>query len=179
MGFGASYAGGGLKSVQSFTITPSAAVTGVFTLGTAVDMATSRIVLAGQQGGNAADANDAFRVRLISSTVVEAIRTTGTASGVAIVINGYVEEFKAGSVKSIQRGTIDVTANGGTYNVTKTVNSVNTSKTSLSHLGMSRAGASPTSMPAKIKINSSTQIEADASASGTVGTVSYELVEFN
>jgi hypothetical protein len=88
-----------------------------------------------------------------------------------------------GGIKSIQRGTITVTAT----TATATISAVDTAKTMLNFCGCSsgRVSAGTTtdiSVVGRIALTSSTQITANNTVSTSVGNstiTSYEVIEFN
>lgn len=84
----------------------------------------------------------------------------------------------SGSIKSIQRGTVQVDGNSGT-NVT--ITAVNPAKTELRFLGFS-SFSDDVGFACRISLTNSTTITAVRGATyngGTYATVSWELTEWN
>lgn len=86
-----------------------------------------------------------------------------------------LSQFGGGGVKSIQRGTISVSAGGGTGSNTATITSVDTAKAECKFTGVT-SGANIQGM-ARVTLTNSTTVTADASGAGGTYVVGYEVRE--
>lgn len=81
------------------------------------------------------------------------------------------------AIKSIQRGTIEITAGEGASD-TATITAVVTAKTLLNYLGSSCDNDSHVNADCKIVLTNSTTVTASRSGNAGAVTVSYEVIEF-
>ena len=86
-----------------------------------------------------------------------------------------LSQFGGSGIKSIQRGTISVSAGAGTGSNTATITAVDTSKSECKFMGVT--SAANIQGLAKVTLTNSTTVTADASGAGSTYVVGYEVVE--
>lgn len=174
-----------IKSVQAGAIDLNNATSATATLSPEVNTANTMLFFLGfstalntgntpQQGYCA--------LALTNSTTVTASRAANPGAS-AQNVNWAALEFKAGVIKSIQRGTIVVdTATSNTAAIT----AVNTAKSLVQFLGQVSAdtntgttGWNPTQFQHTVALTNATTVTAARVTAGTISyTVSYQVVEF-
>lgn len=164
-----------IKSIQRGTVAvASAALTGTATI-TAVDLSNSVLVYGGQQTDNSIDTwhRACARIELTNATTITATRFE---VGEIQTVTYEVIEFWPGVIKSVQRGTITMTA---VNNATATITAVNTSKSMLGYLGYSQENPSTAStIMTRLTLTNSTTVTANR-ATGTLNVIiGYQVVEF-
>ena len=143
---------------------------------TSVDLTKTIIFSLGQYAQNGTWTIGASRLALTNATTITATRISTSS----LYVNHYfmVVEFSKG-VKSVQKGTIIIIPTK-TSN-TATIDTIDTTKSILSHLGIScnlDTGPSFDSIPHLILTNATTITARRATDLGTV-TVSFMILEFN
>lgn len=165
---------GGLKSVQSGTITLAAVASNTATI-TEVDPANALIVLLGFETDAVNDTRDGLhRIALTNGTTVTATR--GQAGATTAIVGFVVIEFYPGTIRLVQRGTI---ALAGVASNTATVTSVAAEKSTLHHLGIEATTATThTQAWARVVQTDSATLTATKTDATNNTTVGYQLVQW-
>lgn len=163
-----------MKSIQYGTVTLTNLTTATATIN-AVDMANSVLIFTGMVSAvQTTGAVGAAKLIFTNSTTITADRTTSSAN--THVMAFCVVEFAPGVVR-VQRDTIALAA---ATSGTKTIASVNTSKTFLSWLGQTTtdvafAGIAP--CVSRIDLTNATTVTGTQAVALTT-TIGFEAVEF-
>lgn len=122
-----------IKSIQRGTITLADTVTSATATIGAVDPNNTRLIFLGNNSTNTGGAGSSnptsARIALTNATTVTASRITGTD---LMTVSYEVIEYYPGVIKSVQRGTVTMTA---TASATATITAVDTNKATLESLG--------------------------------------------
>jgi len=176
-----------IKAVQygSINFTDDAFLTLTDTINT-VDLDNTYIIFLGATTNVAAEnlGVSLFRVELTNATTVTAYRYEGDAFTDDLTVQYCVVEFMPGVLKSVQAGTIFM--NGAQHaSNTATINSVNTTKSVVYHLGEIAAGAATGTEPqayTNLTLTNATTITAFRGSAGGSSTddttVGYIVTEY-
>lgn len=171
-----------VKSIQQVSISLTSATSNTATI-TSVDTANAIIIYTGTvfAASQSDGAHTATRVALTNATTVTA--TINTSPGaITANVTATIIEFNAGSINSIQAGTIAVTATSGVATNTATITSVNTAKSFVIWLGATTTQGTSTFVSpwTDVVLTNATTVTASSSADGSLGTVTvgYMVVEF-
>lgn len=168
-----------IESVQRGTLAVgSAGATNTATI-TSVDTTRSIVVWGNVSAANVLT-NGVFssnaRIALTNATTLTATQDT-SGSGLDQTIAYQVIQFRQGVVRSVQRGTVNVSS-------TATITEVDTSKAFVSYLGFSTNngspfnGTDPGTYKGRIVLTNSTTVTETIGIGGASVTTSFEVVEF-
>jgi hypothetical protein len=163
--------GGRVKSIQRGTITiASGAAANTATI-TAVDTANTVLRWLGHTSTIQQDDNGYARIALTNATTITATRASNPAGD--CVVSYEVIEYVPGAIRSIQRGTITVSADPTDAVIT----SVTTSKAQVDYLGFSfNATTADLTVLPMLSLLSATAVRANEFTIG--GVVGYQVVEW-
>jgi len=176
------FASGVLNSVQRVTVTGSGAGTTSTVTISSVDTSQSICLPSGMLCNEAVfNSNaDSLGYTLSNSTTVSAIHNT---AGAGTAMAATITEFAAGTIKSVQRGTITLPNTAGSSTATATVNSVDTTKSIVICTGASGLSSGNLSyideLPSVRLLNSTTVQAFRGAGIDRQCVVQYELIEFN
>jgi hypothetical protein len=178
------FGGGGLPatlidSVQSVSIASlTTDLTKTATI-SSVDTTRSTVFYCGQTttdtASGGADPNSVHgRLDLTSATVVT---LTKNSTGSAVTANAIIVQWAVGVMKSVQRGTITLTAAASN---TGSVSAVTATNSAVAHLGQSTSLASSaySSVHSRANLTSSTVVTVTRGGTSSNVTASYEVWEF-
>lgn len=170
-----------IKSIQRGTISLSGATSGTATI-TSVVTANSVVRYLGDSQSDPATDDVTFfasRLALTNATTVTGSSIAGNASNTQIISYEVVEYFP-GVLKSVQRGTVDMTT---VTSKTATITSVDTTKSTVDHLGFnSNWPATPaygSVTRARWALTNATTVTATVgNASNASCSLGYQVAEF-
>lgn len=168
--------GGGVKSVQRGTITLANGVTSNTATITAVVLANTRLVYLGNTSENAGGSGAAptvARLAMTNETTVTASRITGTD---AAIVSFEVVEYFPFVIRSVQRGTVTMTA---TTTENATIAAVNVAKATIDVLGWEANTAhSADAYRGRTRLANATTVTVDRILNNGNLTTGYQVVEW-
>lgn len=166
----------GIRSMQTGTITLNNATSATATI-TAVDLQNSIILYQGMTMASTSTNSGVIMVRLELTNATTVTVDRFTAEAVDTIVPYTVIEFNPGVIKSVQRGTIDVS--GG--NNTATITAVDVNKSCVMWLGskLNATGGSPTSRLTRLVLTNATTVTCSIiTAPGVSHVTGFQVVEF-
>jgi len=165
-------AGAALEKIQSGAISITATSTSNTATIDAVDVDKAFVLHNGNECGTDSDGTATkVRLTLTNATTVTATRGVSVES---VTVKFTVVEFSSG-INSIQRGTITLAAQQTNQ---ATINSVDTAKAFVNHLGMSTADVNPQDQYTRLDLIDATTVEAEGGGASAQSITSFEVVEF-
>lgn len=172
------FAAAAIQSIQQYASTSTANTTGDTVTITAVTTANSMIAYGGIKNAAADDyKRTMFWDTLTNTTTVTFTRAAASAS--SRTYYGTVIEFKTGVLKTVNRGSIVVSA---VTSATATITAVTTAKTASFYLGQLSTNGSDGNEDrewARIDLTNTTTVTATKQTASNSVTVGYEVIEFN
>ena len=171
--------GGGIARIQRGTITIASASTSNTATIAAVDLSRTRVVLLGMtdEGSDTTVQKTSMRVALTNATTVTA--TVDAAGAGNRIVSFEVVEYVAGSIRSVQRGTINT---GTSASGTATITVVNTARTTLDYLGFTSpysGAAVPGHSQCRLVLTNATTVTATGLGNLGERTIGYQVVEWS
>lgn len=161
-----------VRSVQYGTVTvPNLSLTATATI-TAVATGRALLLYLGCSS-TFAQTKSQVRLELTDATTVTAIR--GDVS-ISTIVSFCVLEFHPQVIKSVQRGTVSLTA--GNLSNTAAITSVNTAKSVLSWIGQSSDTGDATDNFARLDLTSATVVTATRAVSTNNMIAAFQVVEW-
>lgn len=136
-----------------------------------VDLSSTFILYSNRDIEDSAATVSMARIQLIDSTHIEATRNTANA----LLVTNFCLVKTTSGIKSIQRGTITLTAE---VQHSITISQVNLAKTFVSYLGAQSTAIYYEQSLARIYLSNSTTLTAHTTAAFAIIIISYEVVEF-
>lgn len=177
-GYNAIAESGFIKSIQAFSITiASGATTGTATV-TSVSTTLSSLHLSGMSSDNTGTISGINDIAYLTQTNATTITATRNGTSGNVTVKGYIIEWDAAAVRSVQMGTITLTTTSTTN--TATISSVTTTNSAVFYLGTSSSinGTAANSL-CRLNLTDATTVTATRQT-GTSATVivSYCVVEW-
>ena len=164
-----------IQSVQAFTITLSAALSGTATIST-VSLGDSILFYDNYDTdwpGSVGNTSFESRVTFTNTTTITANSIGAATVGITTIIRGRVVTFAPGVIRSIQRGSLSFSGQSNTATITE----VNTAKSFLVDNGFSTA-ASDERLQASWAITNATTLTVQTRLGGVSKDTNYQCVEY-